>query len=64
VLFGLGPEVTTDGAAPISRRVTLAQAEAVRIPDVEMVNPLPVAVHVMPEGRETQVNVPLDVDVP
>jgi len=34
------------------------------MPDVEMVYPLPAAVHVMPVCRETKVNVPLDVDVP
>ncbi len=41
-----------------------AQAVAAWIPEAEMVKPLPDAVHVMPVGRETQVNVPLDVDVP
>ena len=34
------------------------------MPDVGMVYPLRAAVHVLPVCCETQVNVPLDVDVP
>jgi len=34
------------------------------IPDVEIAKPVLDAVHVMPVWRDTQVNVPLDVEVP
>jgi len=64
VVWPSGPDVASDGAGQISRSVTLTQSVAVWIPDVEMVKPLPDAVHVMPVGLDTQVNVPLDVDGP